>query len=103
MAHAREGRVRAAPARVLPSPWPALRSRAELALWLPPRESALEGLGVESLNISMGAEEGRRPLLGGTSSPSFLTQLESSKQALHVGREGRGVCLGLEEAGHNLP
>ena len=69
MAHAREGTVRAAPilrapAPVLPSPWPAPRSRAESAFWLPPRGRALEGLGVESLNISLGAEEGRSPLLG---------------------------------------
>ena len=83
--------VRAAPARVLPSPWPALRSRAELALWLPPRESALEGLGVESLNISVGAEEGRHPLLRGDQLSLFsdtVGELDASTTGRPRGEKG---------------
>lgn len=64
MAHSREGRVTTAPCLWGSCSGPAQPLACTEGL-LVASTGTLEGLGVESLNVSVGAEEGRSPLLKG--------------------------------------
>lgn len=73
MAHSREGRVTAAPC-LWGSCFGPAQSLACTEGLLVASTGTLEGLGAESLNVSVGAEEGRGPLLKGDQlSLSLLT------------------------------